>query len=83
MMPRRHWRMLLEGGDIMAKPPRHGQIKVSSLPMKHAKAHLAATTASIVEVHDYGARGMGFSSQGSFSPGGASGAIAAPASSNS
>jgi hypothetical protein len=56
------------------RPPIHGQIVVSTLPKGHAKKHLAAMTASMSEVKDYGNHGTSFSSQGSFSSGGASGA---------
>jgi hypothetical protein len=56
------------------QPPTHGKIAVSTLPKQHAKKHLAAMTASMNEVHDYGAHGEGQSSRGSFASGGASGA---------
>ncbi|MGA7770461.1 MAG: hypothetical protein WCA27_30035 [Candidatus Sulfotelmatobacter sp.] len=56
------------------KPPRHGAISVTTMPKRHAKKHLAAMTASMSEVKDYGSHGTGFSSQGSFASGGASGA---------
>jgi hypothetical protein len=57
-----------------SKPPKHGQIRISTMRPEHAKKHLAEMTASMSEVHDYGAHGTGFSSQGGFQSGGASGA---------
>ena len=62
---------------LMAKqphPPKHGDISVTTLPKHHARKHLAAMTASMAEVHDYGNHGTGFSSQGGFQQGGAAGA---------
>jgi hypothetical protein len=71
----------------MSQPPRHGKISVTSLPKVHAKKHLAAMTKSAGEVasyhrgvdennetKDFGSHGIGYSSQGAFSAGGASGA---------
>ena len=56
------------------KPPRHGDIRVSDLPMKHAKAHLASMAASASEVQSYGGHSVtGQASGGSFASGGASG----------
>lgn len=47
--------------------PRHGDIKVSTLPIKHAKRHLSDMTVSMNEVKDYGSHGdIGQSSQGGF-----------------
>ena len=51
-----------------SKPPRHGQIRISTMRPEHAKKHLADMTASMSEVHDYGSHGTGFSSQGGFAP---------------
>lgn len=36
------------------RPPQHGQIRVSTLKIAHAKRHLASMTASAAEVRDYG-----------------------------
>jgi hypothetical protein len=47
--------MLLEGGDIMAKPPRHGQIKVSTMKRQHMKQHLDLMTEHAQIAADYGA----------------------------
>jgi hypothetical protein len=68
--------MLLEDGDIMAKPPRHGQIKVATMKPEHMKQHLAQMTASASEVADYhrGGEVTGQFSGGAMSPGGASSA---------
>jgi hypothetical protein len=51
-------------------------IKVSNMKFSHAKSHLQDTVSSASEVASYhrGEGGTGQSSQGSFSPGGASGA---------
>jgi len=58
----------------MAKgPPRHGVIKVTTLPHQHAKRHLAAMTAAMSEVKDYGGHGIGESSGGDFTGSGMSG----------
>jgi hypothetical protein len=66
--------MLLEVGDNMANPPKHGVINVSTLPIKRAKQYLAAMTASMNEVKDYGCHGdIGQSSQGGFTGSGMSG----------
>jgi hypothetical protein len=54
--------------------PKHGDISVTTLPKHHARKHLAAMTASMAEVHDYGNHGTGYSSQGGFQQGGAAGA---------
>jgi hypothetical protein len=56
------------------QPPRHGVIHVNSLKPAHARQHLATITANMAEVKDYGSHGTGFSSQGGFQQGGASGA---------
>jgi hypothetical protein len=61
----------------MSSVPKHGIIRLggpNAMKVHHAKRHLAAMTASMSEVHDYGNHGTGFSSEGSFSSGGASGA---------
>jgi hypothetical protein len=56
------------------RPPIHGQIVVSTLPKVHAKKHLAAMTASMAEVKDYGSHGdIGQSCQGRFTGSGMSG----------
>jgi len=47
-------------------------IKIATLPHKHAKRHLAAMTAAISEVKDYG-HGIGKSSGGDLTRSGASG----------
>jgi hypothetical protein len=57
----------------MSDVPKHGVISVTTLPKHHAKEHLAAMTASMAEVHDYGAHGEGQSGRGSFASGGAEG----------
>ena len=61
------------------KPPAHGVISVTTLPKVHARKHLAAMTASMNEVHDYGAHGEGQSSRGGFSGSGVSGSAASNA----
>jgi len=59
---------------MKGQPPRHGQIKVSSLKIEHAKKHLRQMTADASEVRDYGGHSVGGQgSQGSFQQGGASG----------
>lgn len=59
----------------IAKPPKHGQIKVATMKIEHAKKHLRQMTADASEVRDYGGHsGTGFSSEGAFSSGGARGA---------
>lgn len=55
--------------------PKHGQIKVSTMKVSHAKAHLTLMTQGAAEVRDYGGHAAtGCSSHGAMSPGGASGA---------
>jgi hypothetical protein len=55
------------------KPPKHGQIKVATMPAKHAKAHLDMMTEGAAEMRDYHTGGVtGQGAQGSFAPGGAS-----------
>jgi hypothetical protein len=58
----------------MSEPPRHGLIKVSTMKVKHAKQHLSMMVSHANESKDYGAHGVGCSSAGAFSPGGAAGA---------
>jgi hypothetical protein len=67
---RREERKMTKSGSRTPQPPRHGVIKVSSMKPEHARRHLAAMTASMSEVHDYGSHGTGFSSEGSFASGG-------------
>jgi hypothetical protein len=58
-----------------AQPPRHGQIKVSSWKIEHARKHLHQMTADASEVREYGGHSVGGQgSQGSFPLGGAAGA---------
>ena len=57
------------------QPPRHGQIKVTSMKAGHAKAHLRAMATSASEVRDYGGHeATGYESRGAMAPGGAAGA---------
>lgn len=52
---------------MASKPPRHGQIKVSTLKVEHAKKHLRQMTADASQVRDYHTGGVtGQSSQGAF-----------------
>lgn len=55
------------------QPPVHGVIKVSTLKIERAKAHLAQMTQGAADVRYYGGHGARFSSGGALSPGGASG----------
>jgi len=57
----------------MATPPKHGDIRVATLSLRHAKRHLAAMTASMAQVKDYGAHGIGESGAGDFTGSGMSG----------
>jgi hypothetical protein len=58
-----------------AQPPKHGQIKVATMKIEHARKHLAQMTQGAEEVRDYGGHdATGVSSQGALTPGGASGA---------
>ena len=53
------------------RPPRHGDIVVTTLPKVHAKAHVAMMTASAAQVRDYGGHSVtGEGLQGGFSSGG-------------
>jgi hypothetical protein len=55
------------------RPPRHGDISVTTMPRKHMRAHLASMSASAGEVANYGGHSVtGEGSQGSFASGGAS-----------
>ncbi len=61
------------------KPPRHGQMVVSGgagggMKREHARQHLAMMVETTNTTRDYGAHGTGFSSQGSLTPSGSSGA---------
>ena len=56
------------------QPPRHGVIKVSSMRVSHAKAHLQMITDSAAEVHSYSGYESTADSRGAFAPGGAAGA---------
>lgn len=70
----------------MAKPPRHGQVKVSTMKPDRAKRHLSEMTKHLSAMRQYNGHGGGpetgirltcdtaQSSQGAMSPGGASGA---------
>jgi hypothetical protein len=61
------------GGMKMARPPRHGQIKTSTMKRAHMRKHLALMTESAATVADYGGHdASGFDSRGSFVQGGAS-----------
>lgn len=59
-------------------PPRHGRIIAGAqgrMTATHVKKHLAELTASAAEVRDYGGHSAtGYSSQGAFAQGGATGA---------
>jgi hypothetical protein len=54
-------------------PPKHGQIKVSTMKVSHAKAHLSLMTQGAAEVRDYGGHAATGYSQGAMATG-ASGA---------
>jgi hypothetical protein len=57
------------------QPPRHGQIRVASMKLRHAKAHLRLITGFAAEVRDYGGHeATGYDSRGEMAPGGAAGA---------
>jgi hypothetical protein len=56
------------------QPPRHGQIKVSSMKLRHAKAHLAMITQVAAQVKDYSGHQAIADSRGDFAQGGAAGA---------
>lgn len=55
--------------DKKPQPPRHGQIKVSSMRRSHAKAHLAMITEGAAQVRDYGGHSATADSRGEFAPG--------------
>ena len=56
-------------------PPRHGQIRVASMKLHHAKAHLRSMAESAAEVANYGGHeATGYDSRGEMAPGGAAGA---------
>lgn len=58
-----------------AQPPKHGQIKVATMKIGHARKHLAQMMQGAEEVRSYGGHeATGISSQGAFNPGGASSA---------
>jgi transcription elongation factor len=62
-------------GARKAQPPKHGDISVSEMPLKHMRKHLRQMTADASQVRDYHTGGVtGQGSQGSFQQGGASGA---------
>jgi hypothetical protein len=55
--------------------PTHGQIKVASMKLSHAKNHLRIISESAAKVRDYGGHeATGYDSKGDFAPGGAAGA---------
>jgi hypothetical protein len=54
--------------------PRHGQIRVASMKLRHAKAHLRLITGSAAQVRNYGGHEATYDSRGQMAPGGAAGA---------
>lgn len=56
-----------------SRPPKHGQIAVTTMPAKHAKAHLDMMTEGAAEMRDYHTGGVTEGAQGGFAQGGASG----------
>jgi hypothetical protein len=57
----------------MPKPPKPGQVKVSTMKLSHAKQHLAMMVEHTNTVKDYGAHGTGYSSGGGLTGSGMSG----------
>lgn len=61
-------------GTRKGKPPKHGDIAVSEMPLKHMRKHLVQMTQGAAEVRDYHTGGVtGQNAQGGFQQGGASG----------
>ena len=61
--------MALMANQPQGKPPKHGQIKVATMPAKHAKAHLDMMTEGAAEMHNYHTGGVtGQGAQGAFAP---------------
>jgi len=57
------------------QPPRHGQIRVATMKLGHARAHLRLMTEGAAEMRDYGGQeATGYGSQGEMAAGGAAGA---------
>jgi hypothetical protein len=57
------------------RTPQHGQVKVATMKVEHARKHLAQMTQGAEEVRSYGGHdATGVSSQGALTSGGASGA---------
>ena len=57
------------------QPPRHGQIRVASMKLHHAKAQIRIMAESAAEVREYGGHeATSYDSRGAMSPGGAGGA---------
>ena len=62
-------------GTRTRTPPQHGQVKVATMKVEHARKHLAQMTQGAEEVRSYGGHdATGVSSQGALTSGGASGA---------
>jgi hypothetical protein len=57
----------------MAKPPRHGVIKTSTMKPAHMKQHLDLMTEHLQITKDYGSHGIAYSSQGGLTGSGMSG----------